>query len=317
MLVFEHVSKRFGGTEALRGVSLRVKPGTVVGLVGHNGAGKSTLMRMAVRLVRPDAGRVVLGGEPVERLGRLGGLVAASFDASALPAHWSATTAVRVTAELSGVPAGRVAAVLDVVGLADAAGKRIGQFSMGMRQRLAVALALVAEPRVLILDEPTNALDPVISHDLRGWVAEHAARGNCVLISSHNLPEVEQVADRIVVMHKGEVVRDAAHADLRRLVERRDRQGPADERGHGEGPRQPHPHQARLHQPGPGRHPGARRGPAPAAVTVRSSQTPAEVKGLCSLMSLSMRAWSTRRTTVPESWASRTVLARVKAEVTT
>jgi len=214
MLVFEHVSKRFGATEALRGVSLRVEPGVVVGLVGHNGAGKSTLMRMAVGLVRPDAGRVVLGGEPVERLGRLGGLVAASFDASALPAHWSAITAVRVTADLSGVPAGRVATVLDLVGLADAAGKRIGQFSMGMRQRLAIALALVAEPRVLILDEPTNALDPVISHDLRGWVAEHAARGNCVLISSHNLPEVEQVADRIVVMHKGEVVRSAATTEL-------------------------------------------------------------------------------------------------------
>ena len=214
MLVFAHVSKRFGATQALREVTVTVEPGTVVGLVGHNGAGKSTLMRMAVGLIRPDAGRVTLGGEPVERLGRLGGLVAASFDASALPAHWSAITAVRVTASLAGVPETRVAAVLEMVGLADVARKRIGQFSMGMRQRVALALALVSEPRVLILDEPTNGLDPVISNDLRRWVTEHAARGNSVLISSHNLPEVEQVASRIVVMNKGEVARDAATAEL-------------------------------------------------------------------------------------------------------
>ena len=214
MLVFEHVSKSFGATRALREVAVTVQPGTVVGLVGHNGAGKSTLMRMAVGLVRPDAGRVTLGGEPVERLGRLGGLVAASFDASTLPAHWSAITAVRVTADLAGVPPARVAAVLEMVGLAGVARKRIGQFSMGMRQRVAIALALVGEPRVLILDEPTNGLDPVIANDLRRWVTEHAARGHSVLISSHNLPEVEQVANRIIVMHKGEVVRDAATTEL-------------------------------------------------------------------------------------------------------
>ena len=214
MLEFAHVSKSFGATRALREVTVAVEPGSVVGLVGHNGAGKSTLMRMAVGLVRPDAGRVTLGGEPVEHLGRLGGLVAASFDASTLPAHWSALTAVRVTASLAGVPETRVAAVLEMVGLADVARKRIGQFSMGMRQRVAIALALVSEPRVLILDEPTNGLDPVISNDLRRWVTEHAARGNSVLISSHNLPEVEQVANRIVVMNKGEVARDAATEDL-------------------------------------------------------------------------------------------------------
>ena len=214
MVIFDRVSKRFGSTQALREVSVTVEPGMVVGLVGHNGAGKSTLMRMAVGLVRPDAGQVTLGGDPVERIGNFGGLVAASFDASALPAQWSARTAAKVTAALAGVPEARVTAVLDMVGLAGAAHKKVGQFSMGMRQRLALALALVNEPRVLILDEPTNALDPVISNDLRRWVTEYAARGNSVLISSHNLQEVEQVADRIVVMHKGEVARDAATAEL-------------------------------------------------------------------------------------------------------
>jgi ABC-2 type transport system ATP-binding protein len=214
MLRFDRVSKSFGSTQALREVTVHVQPGMVVGLVGHNGAGKSTLMRMAVGLVRPDAGQVSVGGDPVERIGRFGGLVAASFDASTLPAQWSARTAVKVMAGLAGVPDARAARMLDLVGLADAAHKKIGQFSMGMRQRLAIALALVGEPRVLILDEPTNALDPVISHDLRGWLIEHAARGNSVLISSHNLQEVEQVADRIVVMHKGEVARDAATTEL-------------------------------------------------------------------------------------------------------
>ena len=214
MLIFHHVSKSFGSTPALRQVTVRVERGTVVGLVGHNGAGKSTLMRMAVGLVRPDAGQVTIDGVPVGQFGRLGGLVAASFDASKLPAQWSALTAVRVTASLAGVPEARAGEVLDMVGLTVAARKKVGQFSMGMRQRLALALALVSEPRVLILDEPTNALDPVVSSDLRRWVTEHAARGNSVLISSHNLQEVEQVADQVVVMHKGEVARDAAITQL-------------------------------------------------------------------------------------------------------
>jgi ABC-2 type transport system ATP-binding protein len=214
MVIFEHVNKSFGSARALSDVSVTVDPGTVVGLVGHNGAGKSTLMRMAVGLVRPDSGSVAIGGVPVDQLGRMGGLVAASFDASTLPAQWSALTAMKVTAELAGVPDGRVSAVLELVGLAGAARKKVAELSMGMRQRLALALALVGEPRVLILDEPTNALDPVISSDLRGWITEHAARGNSVLVSSHNLQEVEQVADRIVVMHKGVVARDAAITEL-------------------------------------------------------------------------------------------------------
>jgi len=214
MLVFDHVSKSFGATQALRDVSLTVQPGKVVGLVGHNGAGKSTLMRMAVALLRPDTGDVTIGGEPVEQFGRLGGLIAASFDASTLPAQWSAGTALRVTAELAGVPEARVAPTLEMVGLTAAARKKVGQFSMGMRQRLAIGLALLAEPRVLILDEPTNALDPAITHQLWDWITQHAARGTAVLISSHNLAEVEQLADRIVVMQKGEVVRDAAKDEL-------------------------------------------------------------------------------------------------------
>ncbi|WP_203901464.1 ABC transporter ATP-binding protein [Virgisporangium aliadipatigenens] len=208
MLEFHRVSKTYRDVRALRDVSLEVAPGTVVGMVGHNGAGKSTLMRMAVGLVRPDTGRVHLAGVPVERLGRLGGLVAASLDAATLPAQWSAHTAVTVAAGLSGLPVARAREVLELFGLTAAAHKRVGAFSMGMRQRLAIALALIGRPKVLILDEPTNALDPDIAHELRTWIAAHAEAGNAVLISSHNLPEIEQVADRIVVLHQGVVVRD-------------------------------------------------------------------------------------------------------------
>jgi ABC-2 type transport system ATP-binding protein len=214
MLSFENITKSFGSTRALEQVSVRLEPGTVVGLVGHNGAGKSTLMRSALRLVRPDAGHVVYGDVPVDRLGNLAGLVGASFDASTLPAGWSGLTAVRTAATLAGTPDSRVRSVLAMVGLADAAKRRTGTYSMGMRQRLALALALVSEPRVLILDEPTNALDPVACHDLRTWVRAHADRGHTVLVSSHNLPEVEMVADRVVVMHKGRIIRDAATSSL-------------------------------------------------------------------------------------------------------
>lgn len=214
MLSYEDVGKRFQDIQAVRRVSLTLWPGSVVGMVGHNGAGKSTLMRMAVGLVRPDTGSVSLGGTPLSRFGRLDGLVAASFDAATLPAGWTPGTAMAVAAGLSQLPPGRAAEVLEQVGLAKVRNKRIAKFSMGMRQRLAIALALLSRPRVLILDEPTNALDPEIVRELHGWITEHAAAGNAVLVSSHNLPEVEQVADRIVVMHQGQIVVDSPTLDL-------------------------------------------------------------------------------------------------------
>jgi ABC-2 type transport system ATP-binding protein len=214
MLNFDNVSKSFGSVRVLDEVSLCVPAGSVVGLVGHNGAGKTTLMKAALGLVRPDEGEVRLGEIPVGRLGTLGGLVGVSFDASTLPGSWTAGTAVRVAAELSGTPAARVPEVLHLVGLGNVARRKVANFSMGMRQRLALALALLSQPRLLILDEPTNALDPVACHELRGWIREHAAAGHSVLVSSHNLPEVEQVADRVAVLHKGRLVQDAAKADL-------------------------------------------------------------------------------------------------------
>jgi ABC-2 type transport system ATP-binding protein len=214
MLHFDSVSKSFGSARVLDEVSLTVPAGSVVGLVGHNGAGKSTLMRTAVGLVRPDAGEVRIGGVPVGRLGALGCLVGVAFDASALPPKWTADTALRVAAELAGAPSARVCEVLELVGLADVPRRRVANLSMGMRQRLALGLALLSRPRLLILDEPTTSLDPVASHELCGWIRALAAAGNSVLVSSHNLPEVEQVADRVAVLHKGRLVHEAATTEL-------------------------------------------------------------------------------------------------------
>ena len=210
VLDIDSVSKSFGAVDILRQVSVRVEPGSVVAIVGHNGAGKTTLMRMALGLVRPDSGEVRLDGIPLARLGRLGGLVGASLDASALPATWRARTAVRTAADLAGVADRHAREALTLVGLGDVDGRRIGNLSAGMRQRLAIAIALVATPRLLMLDEPTNALDPAISHELRGWLGQHASLGNSVLLSSHNLAEVEEIADRIIVLNRGQVVQDAA-----------------------------------------------------------------------------------------------------------
>ena len=214
VLDIDSVSKGFGPVQILRQVSVRVEPGSVVAIVGHNGAGKTTLMRMVLGLVRPDSGEIRLDGIPVARLGRLGGLAGASLDASALPASWRARTAVRVAADLAGVADWRAREALTLVGLGDVDGRRIGNLSAGMRQRLAIAIALVATPRLLMLDEPTNALDPAISHELRGWLGEHASGGNSVLLSSHNLAEVEEVADRIIVLNRGQVVQDAAKSTM-------------------------------------------------------------------------------------------------------
>jgi ABC-2 type transport system ATP-binding protein len=214
VLDIDSVSKGFGSVDILRQVSLRVEPGSVVAIVGHNGAGKTTLMRMALGLVRPDSGEVRLGGIPMARLGRLGGLVGASLDASALPASWRTRTAVRMAADLAGVADRQAREALTLVGLGDVDRRRIGNLSAGMRQRLAIAIALVATPRLLMLDEPTNALDPAISQELRGWLGEHASRGNSVLLSSHNLAEVEEVADRIIVLDRGRVVQDSATSTM-------------------------------------------------------------------------------------------------------
>jgi ABC-2 type transport system ATP-binding protein len=214
MLEFDEVSRSFGSVEAVRQVSLSVQPGSVVAMIGHNGAGKSTLLRMAMGLERPDRGEVRIDGVPIDRHGSFAGVIGASLDAAALPASWSVATATRITAELAGVPAERVADVVSLVGLEQARARLVKNLSTGMRQRLAIGIALLGQPRLLVLDEPSTALDPVAAHDLRGWIREHAERGNSVLVASHNLQEIEEVADQVVVLQHGRVIEDAAKDDL-------------------------------------------------------------------------------------------------------
>jgi ABC-2 type transport system ATP-binding protein len=204
------VSKRFGTTTAVDGVSLSVSEGEVVGLLGPNGAGKSTTLRIIAGLVRADAGRVRLGGHDLTS-DRLRALESAGFlvEGPALPGELSCVDALRYLGLLGrpgGVAAARIAEVLGTVGLSDATGKRVQHLSLGMKQRLGLAAALLGRPRVLVLDEPTNGLDPPGIRQMGALLRDLARAGAAVLVSSHLLDEVERIADRVAVMARGKIV---------------------------------------------------------------------------------------------------------------
>jgi ABC-2 type transport system ATP-binding protein len=207
--------KRFGGTQALDGMSFTVQPGRVTGFVGPNGAGKSTTMRVVLGLDAPDSGRALVGGRPyrslTEPLRRLGSLL----DAGALQPSPSARNHLLWLAHTQGLPAARVDHVLARVGLTDAARRRAGGFSLGMRQRLGIAAALLRAPRLLVLDEPANGLDPAGMRAMRSLVRELGADGMTVLLSSHNMAEVEELCDTVTIMRSGRVVHRGAVDELR------------------------------------------------------------------------------------------------------
>ncbi|MFJ5708028.1 ATP-binding cassette domain-containing protein [Streptomyces sp. NPDC093105] len=210
----EGLRKRFGATRALDGMSFEVRPGRVTGFVGPNGAGKSTTMRVVLGLDTPDAGRALVGGRPYrslpEPLCRLGSLL----DAGALQPSRTARDHLLWLAHTQGLPADRVARVLARVGLADAARRRAGGFSLGMRQRLGIAAALLGDPPALMLDEPFNGLDPEGIRWIRALLSSLAAEGRAVLVSSHLMSELEGVADHLVVVGRGRVVADTGVAGL-------------------------------------------------------------------------------------------------------
>ncbi|WP_031003568.1 ATP-binding cassette domain-containing protein [Streptomyces sp. NRRL F-5727] len=210
----EGLRKRFGATRALDGMSFEVRPGRVTGFVGPNGAGKSTTMRVVLGLDTPDAGRALVGGRPYrslpEPLCRLGSLL----DAGALQPSRTARDHLLWLAHTQGLPADRVARVLARVGLADAARRRAGGFSLGMRQRLGIAAALLGDPPALMLDEPFNGLDPEGIRWIRALLSSLAAEGRAVLVSSHLMSELEGVADHLVVVGRGRVVADTGVAEL-------------------------------------------------------------------------------------------------------
>lgn len=207
MISVEHLTKRYGRHTAVDDVSFRCEPGTVTGFLGPNGAGKSTTMRMICGLTPPSGGGATVVGRAYRELPNPGREVGVLLDASAQHAGRTGREALTVAAATMGVDRRRVAATLDLVGLnAVAAKRRVRAYSLGMRQRLGLAHALLGDPRVLILDEPANGLDPEGIFWMRGLLRDFADRGGTVLLSSHLLREVEAVADRLVVIGGGRIV---------------------------------------------------------------------------------------------------------------
>jgi ABC-2 type transport system ATP-binding protein len=197
------LTKRYGPVTAVDGLSFDVPAGQVTGFLGPNGAGKTTTLRMLLGLVQPSAGTALIGGEPYHKLARPRTEVGAVLEATGFHPGRKGRDHLRVLARAAGLPAGRVAGVLDRVGLTSAAGRRVGGYSLGMRQRLALAAALLGDPRVLILDEPGNGLDPAGMASLRELLRGLAAGGRTVLISSHVLSEAAQTVDRVVIISSG------------------------------------------------------------------------------------------------------------------
>ncbi len=217
------IAKRYGPVQAVDSISFQVHAGEVVGLLGPNGAGKSTTLRLIAGLVHPDAGTVRLAGHDVQR-GRQAALAAAGFliESPALPGELTASGALAWVAWLGGEPvqAARQREVLAQVGLAEVAQRRVRQLSFGMKQRLAIAAALLGRPSLLVLDEPLNGLDPPGVRDMGTLLRELAQGGTALLVSSHLLDEVERTASRVLVMARGRLVAeepvDAAHTGVLR-----------------------------------------------------------------------------------------------------
>ncbi|MBQ1051748.1 ATP-binding cassette domain-containing protein [Micromonospora sp. C51] len=207
MIAVHQLTKRYGRHTAVEDVSFHCEPGTVTGFLGPNGAGKSTTMRMICGLTPPTAGTATVDGRPYRQLPNPGRTVGVLLDASAQHAGRTGREALAVAASTMGVDRRRVGELLDRVGLGStAARRRVRAYSLGMRQRLGLAHALLGDPRVLVLDEPANGLDPEGIFWMRGLLRDFADRGGTVLLSSHLLREVEAVADRLVVIGGGRIV---------------------------------------------------------------------------------------------------------------
>ncbi len=208
MIVVENLSKRYGDKLAVDGLTFTVQPGIVTGFLGPNGSGKSTTMRMIAGLDKPTAGRVTVNGAdyrsaaaPMAELGVL-------LEAKAVHTGRSARNHLLALAQTNGISARRVDAVIDLVGLREVSGKRVGGFSLGMGQRLGVASALLGNPQTVVLDEPVNGLDPEGVRWMRTMLKELAGDGHTVFVSSHLMSEMAQTATRLVVIGRGRLIAD-------------------------------------------------------------------------------------------------------------
>jgi ABC-2 type transport system ATP-binding protein len=213
-IVVSGLHKRFGPTVALDGMTFTVWPGQVTGFVGPNGAGKSTTMRVIVGLDAPDAGTALVGGRPYRSLRHPLNHLGALLDAAALQPGRSGYNHLLWLARSQGLPARRVGEVAERVGLHGAIGRKAGGHSLGMRQWLGIAAALLGDPPALMLDEPFNGLDPEGIVWMRGFLASLAGQGRAVLVSSHLMSELQDTADHLVVVGRGRVVADTSVSDL-------------------------------------------------------------------------------------------------------
>ncbi len=206
--------KRFGSTQALAGMTFTVHPGHVTGFVGPNGAGKSTTMRVVLGLDAPDAGTATIGGRPYRTLTNPLTQVGSLLDAGALQPSRSARNHLLWLAHSQGLKADRVDDVIALAGLESAARRKAGGYSLGMRQRLGIAAALLGDPPVLIFDEPFNGMDPEGIVWMKGFLRSLAAQDRAVLVSSHLMSELQDVAGHLVVVGHGRVIADTSVADL-------------------------------------------------------------------------------------------------------
>lgn len=206
VLEFTDVTKRFGAVTAVDSFTARVEPGVVTGFLGPNGAGKTTTLRILLGLIRATSGSATIGGQRYADLAQPLQTVGAALEASSFHPGRTAANHLAVYAQAAGIPHARVDEALGVVGLADVGGRKVGGFSLGMRQRLGLAYTLLGDPGVLVLDEPANGLDPEGIKWMRGFLRELAAQGRTVLVSSHMLSEIQQSADALLIIARGRLV---------------------------------------------------------------------------------------------------------------
>jgi ABC-2 type transport system ATP-binding protein len=215
MITVDGVTKTYGGFLAVDDVSFVAKPGRVTGFLGPNGAGKSTTMRIMVGLTPATRGRVTIGGHRYADLPNPGLHVGVLLDASAQHDGRTGREILTIGAETMGLPRTRVDEMLELVSLSQAEAKRrLKNYSLGMRQRLGIAHALLGDPKILILDEPANGLDPAGIHWMRGLLKEYAVEGGTVLLSSHLLYEVEKIADELILIGRGRIVAQGTKQEL-------------------------------------------------------------------------------------------------------
>ncbi|MDR2374604.1 MAG: ATP-binding cassette domain-containing protein [Bifidobacteriaceae bacterium] len=219
MIEVSSLTKRFGSLTAVEDLSFKVQPGRVTGFLGPNGAGKTTTLRLALALIRPTQGSVTFDGRRYQAIRQPAHHIGAALEAASFHPGRTALQHLKMLAPEVGVSDQRCLEVLELVGLTQDAKRRVGQFSMGMRGRLGVAVALLGDPGILLLDEPTNGLDPEGISWMRALLRAMAAQGRTILISSHLLSEVENTVDDVVIIAKGRLVHHSPLADMRAMAQ--------------------------------------------------------------------------------------------------